>query len=99
MRDFAKQFYQSDAWKTTRALYINSVDGLCELCLKDGIYKPGKVVHHIKHLSPQNINDDRVTLGWDNLMLLCQDCHAKIHKKEITTRYKFNERGEVIAPH
>lgn len=96
-RDFAVDFYRSKAWKRTRELYADSVNGLCEDCLAKGIYTPGKVVHHIKHLTPANINDERVTLSFDNLRLVCQDCHAEEHKNAVKLRYRFDEQGNVIT--
>ena len=71
---------------------------LCEMCLAQGMYTPGKIVHHKIHLSPDNINDASITLDWSNLMFVCQDCHAKAHKsKEKQQRYVVGEGGE-IAP-
>ena len=39
-------------------------------------------VHHIKHLSPENINDAMVTLNDANLTTLCRDCHFKVHERD-----------------
>ena len=39
-------FYNSQAWKDTRRNYKQSVGGLCERCLKKGLYNPAEVVHH-----------------------------------------------------
>lgn len=63
--------------------------------MKKGIYKPGDTVHHKIHLTPDNINDPEITLNYDNLMLLCRDCHAAIHKP--AKRYKVDELGKVTA--
>ena len=71
---------------------------LCEMCLAQGMYTPGKIVHHKIHLSPDNINDASITLDWNNLMFVCQDCHAKAHKSKVQQqRYVIGEGGE-IAP-
>lgn len=94
-RDFAKAFYNSRAWQVCRKGYVKSKVGLCEDCLKRGIYTPGKVVHHVVHLTPANINDPSITLNWDNLRLVCQDCHAAEHAEE--QRYRFDEQGNVIS--
>lgn len=96
MKEFAEQFYQSRQWKQCRAAYIKSVGGLCEDCLKKGIYTPGKVVHHKETLTPQNIDDPLITLSWGNLKLVCQDCHAKEHTRE--KRYKFDLVGRICPP-
>ena len=62
-----------------------------------GVYTPGKIVHHKIWLTPDNIHDTSITLNWDNLMLVCQDCHAKVHKTEAHERYFIDEFGN-IAP-
>ena len=82
MKPFARQFYLSIAWQRCRASYIKSVYGLCERCLKNGHHIPGKILHHQIVLNSTNINDINVTLNWDNLEYLCQDCHNKEHHGE-----------------
>ena len=100
MKTFAKQFYTSRAWSRCRVAYRKSVGGLCEVCLTKGLYKPGEIVHHKIELTPMNITNPKITLDWNNLQLVCRDCHAQIHdgrhgrKKR---RYTINEDGS-IAP-
>lgn len=96
MKEFAKDFYTSKAWKQTRAAYISSVRGLCEICKRKGKIKPGVIVHHKIHLTPDNINDPDISLNWDNLQLLCRDCHADQHRTTIK-RYTIDPLGRVIA--
>lgn len=96
MQDFAAAFYFSPAWRKCRANYIKSVGGLCEDCLAKGVYTPGVIVHHIKPLTPDNIHDEVVTLGWENLRLVCRDCHAEEHEQR-KRRYKVDEFGRVSA--
>lgn len=93
-RDFATEFYHSQAWKACRAAYISHARGLCERCLSRGLYRPGVIVHHKTELTPDNINDPAITTGFDNLMLLCRDCHAVVHKPE--KRFKVDELGRVV---
>lgn len=95
-REFAKSFYSSKEWQSTRDLYIKSVGGLCENCLAKGIYKPGKVVHHIVHLSAGNIDNPEITLNPKNLRLVCQDCHAEEHAEGPALRYCFDADGNVM---
>lgn len=95
MKPFAEAFYNSPAWKQTREEYKRSVGGLCELCWSEGIVKAGAIVHHKTPLTPENINDINIALGWDNLQLVCRDCHAKIHDRR-QRRYKVDELGRVI---
>lgn len=73
-KDWAKAFYKSVAWQKCRAAYIQSVFGLCERC-----QRPGDILHHKELLTPQNINDPNVTLAWENLQYLCQECHNREH--------------------
>ena len=95
MRECAETFYKSKAWQSCRNGYAKSKHGLCEMCMKRGIYRPGDIVHHKVHLTPENISDPGVSLSWDNLELLCRDCHALAHKPE--KRYKVDELGRVIT--
>lgn len=95
MREFAKEFYKGTEWKKCREAFVKSKRGLCEKCLEKGIYNAGYIVHHITHLTPQNINDPSVSLSWDNLMLLCADCHAEIHRRQ--KRYSFDEYGRCVT--
>ena len=94
MKDFAESFYKGPAWKACRAAYVKSVGGLCEACLARGIYRAGEIVHHKVHITPETINDPTVTLSFDNLELLCRDCHAEMHEKR-RKRYKIDEWGRV----
>ena len=96
MREFAKKFYHSQAWKKCRASYIKSVGGLCERCLAKGLIVPATMVHHKVYIDPENINDTSVTLNWDNLEALCTDCHAEEHSKG-AKRYKVDEFGRVTV--
>lgn len=95
MKEFAKAFYTSQAWKECREAYRKSVGGLCERCLKSGLYTAGEIVHHKIHITPDNINDPNVTLNWDNLELVCRDCHAEIHGDK--RRYKIDAVGNVLT--
>lgn len=94
MREFAETFYKSKEWKDCRIAYIKSVGGLCENCMKQGIYKPAIIVHHIEHITPQNIENPEITLSNGNLKALCRDCHAKEHATQ--KRYFIDKNtGEV----
>lgn len=94
-KEFAKAFYKSKAWLDCREGFIKSVYGLCSRC-----DRPGYIVHHKELLTPQNISDPNVTLNWDKLEYLCQDCHNKEHMsnhdKVIREGLTFNECGEIV---
>ena len=95
MKAWAKSFYLSAAWEKTRAAYLMSQEYICERC-----GQPAKIVHHKRWLNRENINDISVTLCWDNLEALCQDCHNKEHhKQERHKRYQFDENGGILPPH
>lgn len=98
MKEYARQFYSSKAWQRTRTAYTKARRGLCEVCLSKGIVKPGEIVHHKIHLDPKNINNPSITLDWNNLQLVCRDCHAAIHElNQRKRRYKIDECGRVIV--
>ena len=46
MKEYARAFYLSPAWQNCRNTYAQSVGGLCERCLRKGLYVPGEIVHH-----------------------------------------------------
>lgn len=91
-REFAKKFYNSKLWRTTRKSYFDSQYGLCEKC-KDA----GLIVHHKIELSPLNINDPRISLSFSNLQLLCQVCHNKTHQPASATQddLEFDQDGNI----
>ena len=39
-------------------------------------------MHHIEELTPFNITNPEITLGFDNLELLCRECHLREHDLE-----------------
>ena len=101
-REFAKPFYNSREWEQTRA-YVLKRD--CYLCRRCG--RLAEEVHHIRHLTPENIGDVKITLNPENLMSLCKACHFKEHvndkasgKKDphgkFTEEYGFYENGFLV---
>lgn len=87
-------FYNTKAWQHCRDSYRASVGGLCERCYKKGLIVPGEIVHHKIHITPKNVNDPNITLNFDNLELLCRDCHGAEHAKN-GKRYKVDALGRV----
>ena len=79
MKEYAKKFYSSKAWKNCRKAYKAYRAGLCERCLAKGLYNPGVIVHHKEYITPENITDPNVLLDWSNLELLCRACHNEEH--------------------
>lgn len=102
-REFAKAFYRSKEWERVRD-YVLRRDNF--LCVKCG--HPAEEVHHVIHLSPENIYDVSITLNPDNLKSLCKDCHFREHKEDkargirqrngtdILVEITFDDNGMVI---
>ena len=97
MKEFAREFYLSPAWKKCRDAYARSRRGLCEMCLEKGIVRPGVIVHHVVHVTPENVGDPDVVLNWRNLRLVCRDCHAELHSARGARRWDVDELGRVTA--
>lgn len=93
MKEYARSFYLSEAWRSTRDAYFKARCGLCERC-----GAAGDIVHHKKYITPKNIHDPRITLDWSNLELLCQDCHNKEHSIKRNERYSVDEKGNILPP-
>ena len=88
-------FYKTKRWEKTRNAYFAHANGICERCKE----KVGKIVHHNIHLTNANVNDLDIAYGFDNLELLCQDCHNAEHFKvnaEVDSGFMFDERGQLI---
>lgn len=64
-------------------------------CLKRGHVVPAEEVHHIKELTPENIDDASVSLNLDNLVSLCRECHKARHGEREPRRYKISATGKV----
>lgn len=78
-----RRFYRSDKWKIARAMKIAEAGGRCEKC-----GAVGTEVHHIIHLTSENVVDPEISLNQENLMLLCNECHNKVHG-----RFEGNKKG------
>ena len=112
-KQFARQFYSSKAWQDCRNEYAKRRQHLCENCLRKGIYKPGVIVHHKIEIDPVTIERPEIALNFDNLELLCRECHAEAHDqhggrwakvnerkraaRDARNRYKIDENGKVSA--
>lgn len=95
MKPYAETFYKSTQWQKCRELCIQRAGGLCERCKEQGLINPAVVAHHKTPITLENINDPRITLNLDNLMALCVDCHAAVHKRK--KRYTIDEWGRVCG--
>ena len=83
------QLLQSREWRELRAAKIRDCQGLCERCKELGIITAAKTVHHIKPVEsvddgPLEILLERMRqrcFDYNNLMLLCADCHHRAHEE------------------
>jgi len=93
VREFAKEFYKSKAWREIRTYIYKRDMGLCVRC-----GEPGEIVHHKIYLTPKNINDPTITLAEDNLELLCRTCHGIEHEGELPTSKElaFDKDGNIV---
>ena len=79
---------------------MESKSNLCEKCLARGVIQPGSKeqpleVHHKIPLTPENIRNPEITLGWNNLQLLCKQCHDE-EKERKPKRWHVLPDGRVI---
>lgn len=56
------------------------------------------MVHHKQEITQANIDNWDVTLNPNNLVALCNDCHAKRHRggSDVSDGYGFDENGYVV---
>jgi 5-methylcytosine-specific restriction endonuclease McrA len=95
-QEWAVNFYHSRQWAQVRD-YIMKRDHYS--CVKCG--RPAQEVHHIKHLTRENIWDPKITLNPDNLEALCRDCHFRQHqidegKTMCEKGFEFDESGQLV---
>lgn len=93
-KPFAKTFYASKAWQTARRQALRRDHYTCVYCCMRA-----EEVHHVIELTPDNINDPRISLNTDNLMSMCHNCHTKLTQGgsgDIDDAYCFDDDGQVI---
>jgi 5-methylcytosine-specific restriction endonuclease McrA len=97
---WAKAFYHSQAWQAKRAMALRRDGFTCRDC-----GSRATEVHHIIELTPNNINDVRVSLCEKNLVSLCHECHTRITDTVGTEAYAalpdgygWNADGQIIPP-
>lgn len=91
MKEYARGFYGSKAWHDVSRLYMTSKHYVCERC--GGV---GVICHHRRYITPRNVNDPAITLSFDNLECLCQECHNQEHSAK-ASRAIFDESGNMIG--
>lgn len=91
MKEYAKTFYKGKQWIKISHLYMEHQHYICERC--GGV---ATICHHKIYISPANIHDPAITLSFDNLEALCQECHNKEHFLKYNTAI-FDENGNMIG--
>ena len=93
-KDFSAWVYNSRRWKDiVRPQVLRRDHYTCAIC-----GGRAEEVHHIQELTPDNITDDAIVFGMDNLQSLCRDCHqAETFSWGDTKQgFTFDERGHVV---
>ena len=87
------KFYESKEWVKLAAYIRIKYYYTCQSCGRRGVY-----VHHIIHLTDNNVNDPSISLNEDNLTLLCLDCHNELHMGTSAIRkdVMFDDCGQLI---
>lgn len=109
-----QQFYKSKKWYQVSSGYRKHVHNICERCgiptwrKNDKNYIKLKeegqdvrfgIVHHREYLNESNFTDAWLAYAWENLELLCVECHNKEHMSkgdEVREDVKFDEEGRLI---
>ena len=90
---FAKPFYDSALWQRTRREILRRDNYSCADCCGRA-----DMVHHLVEITQRNITDYNITIGPDNLISLCHDCHIKRHRSQgdVVDGFVFGEDGQVV---
>lgn len=92
-KPFARQLYNTKAWRNARSQALRRDSYTCQICGGHATE-----VHHKISLDESNINDPKIALGLDNLQSICWWCHNKetMGVSDISDGYCFDENGQVI---
>ena len=91
-------FYHSKQWKAFRRTILAERKPVCWYCNQAFKSDDCIVVHHKEELTPLNVNDYSVSLNPDNVELVHDTCHNKIHKRNSYAIYKAKlDRGIYIV--
>ena len=78
-----QEIYNSREWRDLRIQKLRA-NPLCEVCEKEGIVTAAHAVHH-RHPIEESTSKAEMrkwAFMWDNLVSVCDACHAKIHKEQ-----------------
>ena len=80
-----QRLLNSKRWQMVKAIVWKRANGCCEMCMKEGIVTGSLTkqldCHHIVPVESGRTVQEMERLCYDvnNIMLVCQDCHIKIH--------------------
>ena len=77
------EIYNSREWRELRIQKLRA-NPLCEVCEQEGIVTSAHAVHH-RHPIEESTSKAEMrkwAFMWENLVSVCDACHAKIHKEE-----------------
>ena len=77
------EIYNSREWRELRILKLRA-NPLCEVCEQEGIVTSAHAVHHRHPIEDSTSKAEmrKWAFMWENLMSVCDACHAKIHKEQ-----------------
>ena len=95
-------FYTSKPWiRLTQQIRLERVNAegelICEHCGRPITQKYDAICHHKIYLTPENIQDLTISLNWDNLELVCRQCHADEHERKEIKRWIVAKDGRITA--
>lgn len=77
-----QQFYNSKEWRNLRLLLIAERGNKCQQCGNIIPRAIDIIGHHKTELTPENMQDNNISLNPDNILLVCKHCHDTVlHKR------------------
>ena len=91
-------FYATAAWHRVRAAAINRDGGMCQACMRkfrDGIIQRPRRAEMVHHKIPVKERPE-LALDLDNLVSLCNRCHAEEHPEKYRGESERDREREAI---
>lgn len=78
-----QEIYNSREWRELRIMKLRA-NPLCEVCEQEGIVTSAHAVHHRHPIEDSTSKAEmrKWAFMWENLVSVCDACHAKIHKEQ-----------------
>lgn len=84
-------FYNSYHWRQLSAQVKKEQHNECQLCKQEGKYSSADIVHHVMHLRKHpelaysRTYEDEQGTTHIQLLVLCNECHNKVHNRKLNT--------------